>query len=156
MSKNVKTYVLLGLVLAIWGIIGYRLLGVFSPESDGLSVVAIDDYQPKKTIKKDTFSLIADYRDPFLGTRSKSTRKKQSTTKVKAPTTPFPNIVFTGLVSGGQTKDNIFFVTIAGNQKLMKKGSTNDGVTLLGGSSKSIRVRHKGIVKTIPIQNAEQ
>jgi hypothetical protein len=146
--------VLLGAVAMIWGIIGIKVFGALSSEPKTTMIAENVNFRPKKVTKRDTFSIIADYRDPFLGTLSASKKKGNTTKRPKRPTVQFPNINYTGLITDQQTKDHIFFVTIDGAQYLMQKKSENNGVSLLSGTSKSIRVRYKGIVKTIPLQNA--
>lgn len=154
MSKNVRTYLLLGVVVLIWGFIGLKVLGALSPQPEAPIFSENVDFKPKKVIQRDTFSIVADYRDPFLGTMTQSNTKR--TLKAKQPTVQFPNINYTGLISGQKTKDNIYFVTIDGAQHLMQKRNENNGVTLVSGTSTSIKVRYKGITKTIPLQNVAQ
>lgn len=154
MSKNVKTYALLGLVLLIWGFIGIKFFGALSPKPEKQVFVENVNFKPKKVTKRDTFSLVGDYRDPFLGTLSTSQKKTKRTKKPRRPAVQFPNISYTGLITDQQTKDHIFFVIIDGTQYLMQKKNENKGVSLLSGASNSIRVRYKGIVKTIPLKNA--
>ncbi|UII76203.1 hypothetical protein LV716_18360 [Flagellimonas sp. HMM57] len=154
MSKNVKTYLLLGLVLAIWGIIGFRILGVFSPEGEAPVTTRKLDFKPKDVVERDTFSILADYRDPFLGTLSASKKKTKNTAKAKPPTVEFPTITYTGLITDQQTNAHIFFVTIGGKQYLMQKRGKESEVTLVGGNNQHIKVRYKGKLKTIPLQSA--
>ncbi|MBS9464164.1 hypothetical protein KIM67_17205 [Flagellimonas sp. 389] len=156
MSKNVKTYLLLGLVLAIWGIIGFRILGVFSPEREAVVAVEKLNFKPKEIVERDTFSILADYRDPFLGTLSATKKKTGTSSRPKPPVVAFPNIMYTGLITDQQTKANIFFVTIAGKQFLMQKRGMENEVTLISGNGKHIKVRYKGKLKTIPLQGANQ
>ncbi|MEO9510717.1 MAG: hypothetical protein ABJN84_03240 [Flavobacteriaceae bacterium] len=151
MSKNVKTYILVGFVLTIWGFIGIKVFRTLSPEPQAPVFAENLNFKPKKVVQKDTFSIVADYRDPFLGTMATSNKKRAK--KVKRPIVKFPNINYTGLITNQNTKGNIFFVTIDGTQFLMQKSNENNGVSLVSGTSKSIRVRYKGIVKTIPLQN---
>ncbi len=102
---------------------------------------------------KDTFSIKADYRDPFLGTiHIKKKRTKNKITKT-SPKIQFPSIAYTGLITDQQNKQHVFFVTINNTQYLMQSKSEKDGVTLLTGSKSSIKVRYKGIVKQIPLKN---
>lgn len=145
---------MLGLVAAIWGIIGFKVLGALSSEPELPAFAEQVDFKPKKTTQRDTFSIAANYRDPFLGTMAPS--QKKSVVKAKPPKVQFPNVAYTGLVSGQQTKDHIFFVTINGAQHLMQKRNTNDGVTLVSGNANSIKIRYKGISKTISLSNAAQ
>jgi len=152
LSKNIKTYLLLGLVLVIWGIIGYKLVSAFSPDSVIASVPGKVDFKRKTIAEKDTFHLFVDYRDPFLGTWNKE-KKKIAKQVVRPKKIAFPPIAYTGSVSGKQTKDHIYFVSISGQQYLMKTGVEKDGVKLLSGTSKSITLRYKGQLKTISLTN---
>lgn len=102
---------------------------------------------------KDTFSIKADYRDPFLGTmhvKKKRTKKKIAKT---SPKIQFPSIAYTGLIADQQNKQHIFFVTINNTQYLMQSKSEKDGVTLVSGTKSGIKVRYKGITKQIPLKN---
>ncbi len=126
-----------------------------SPEPEAPVLADNFNFKPKEQVKKDTFSILADYRDPFLGTMPPS-KKKPKAKGVAKPKVQLPNISYTGLITDQNTKNHIFFVTISGNQYLMRKGNVQAEVTLVSGSSKNIRVRYKGIVKTIPLQNATQ
>lgn len=153
MNKNTKTYTLLGGVLLIWGIIGFKIYSALSPEEDTLALVEDVMFKSKKAVQRDTFTIKADYRDPFLGKFGVSSKKRAiKTTKKK--TVSFPQINYTGLITDQKTKKHIFFVTITGTQYLMQRGNQQNEVTLVSGSSKQIRVRYKGVVKTIPLQNA--
>lgn len=143
---------MVGLVLMIWGVIGIKVFRTLSPEPKAPVFAENINFKPKKVVQRDTFSIVADYRDPFLGTIPASNKKR--TKKVKQPVIQFPKINYTGLISGQQNKDHIYFVTIDGTQYLMQKRNENKGVSLISGTSEGIRVRYKGIVKTIPLQNA--
>lgn len=143
---------LLGGVLLIWGIIGFKIYSALAPEAETLALMEDVTFSPKKTIQRDTFTIKADYRDPFLGTFVSSKKNVVKTPKKK--TINFPQIGYTGLITDQETKKHIFFVTIAGKQHLMQKGQQQNEVTLVSGSSKRIRVRYKGVLKTIPLQNA--
>ncbi len=145
---------LLGVVLLIWGIIGFKVLGALSSEEETPALAENVNFKPKEVAKKDTFSILADYRDPFLGTLPPS--KKKSKRVVKKKEVQFPSINYTGLITDQNTKNHIFFVTISGNQYLMRKGNSQAEVTLMSGSSSKIRVKYKGILKTISLQNATQ
>lgn len=141
--------------MLVWGLIGFKLLSAFSPDPEPRAVVEDMAFKPQKRIPKDTFSILAAYRDPFLGTLNRFPKKKSSPQKKKKPILPqFPPITYTGLMGNPQGKSPIFFVTIAGNTYLMQKGDTNDGVTLARGTDTNLSIRYKGRLKTIPLQDA--
>ena len=154
-TKKGKTYLLLTLVLGIWGTIVYQIYSKFS--SDDTPVMAVNSnvyFSPKKTIKKDTFSIHAEHRDPFLG---KPYRQKQAS-KIKRTTGKkeaiiFPAIAYKGLISKQQSMQNIYIIDISGTQKLFKIGKAIQEVKLLKGNKKSITVQYKGKRKTIAVSN---
>ncbi|SNY99696.1 hypothetical protein SAMN06265377_1507 [Flagellimonas pacifica] len=145
---------LLGIVLLIWGIIGFKVLSALSPEDETLALAENVNFEPKEVAEKDTFNILVNYRDPFLGTLSLS--KKRTKKVVKKREVQFPSVNYTGLITDQNTKNHIFFVTISGNQYLMRVGNTQSDVTLVSGRSNNIKIRYKGILKTIPLQNATQ
>ena len=151
MSKQTKTYVLIGTVLLIWGIIGVRVFGAFHPEAPEVVPTATPKLlEPKLALQKDTFHIIADYRDPFLGTSPK--KKGTITKRIPKPNPPGIAISYTGSILNSATHKRIFFVTIAGTQYLMHPKETQMEVTLVSGNEKRIRVRHENRTTTITLQ----
>lgn len=148
MSKSVKTYALLALVLIIWGIIGFKVIGALSPEPQPEIVVkqTLKDFKFEK--ERDTFGLIADYRDPFLGTLPPRKKKTTKESVVKKEV-PKKNIVYSGLVSQTGSGNTLYFVSIDGRQYTVSKNEEVDNVRLLRGNEESIKVRYNGITETI-------
>ncbi len=150
MKKNSKTYILLTLVALIWGTIGYKIISSLSsdPESNAEEIAV--SFKPLPVQKKETFDIVADYRDPFLGSLpKKKTKKRIVSTKPKAPAVPEVSISYTGFMTDGSTHQKIFFVTINGQQHLMNTKDEIAKVTLLGGSASSIRIRYNNKTRTI-------
>lgn len=153
MNKKTKTYLLLTAVLLIWGIIGYKVLSANSGDTDaevGFEKVAL---KPMQVQEKDTFSILADYRDPFLGTYpKKAVQKKKRAPKPKKAPEPEINVQFSGVMTDKDTKRKVYFVTINGQQHLMSVKSEINKVTLLSGTSTSIRIRANGKTRTVELQ----
>lgn len=146
MSKNVKTYALLGLVLIVWGIIGFKVVKALSPQPEPVAAFSPTTSFAEPTGKRDTFALLSDYRDPFLGTLPAAQRKTPPRPAPKKAV-PKKSIVYSGLVS--QSDNVMFFVSIDGQQHIMSKNQKINDVCLLSGNEKSIRVRYNGITETI-------
>nr|WP_320120047.1 hypothetical protein [uncultured Marinifilum sp.] len=65
--NNKKTiYILLPLVLALWGYITYRIFEQVNPEVEISNSVLPPIQNNEKEIKSEAFKLIANYSDPFL------------------------------------------------------------------------------------------
>jgi len=152
LGKSTRTYVLLGLVLVIWGIVGYRIFSTLAPETQEKSLVATTTFTDVQVAAQDTFSIQANYRDPFLGTLPPSQRKFPKTKKGTRKKINFPSIAYTGSMVNSSTKKRIFFVTVNGTQHLLEKGKTGSEVTLMHGTGKSITIRYKGAVKRVMLQ----
>lgn len=151
LNKNIRTYVLLAVVAIIWGIIGFKVVNTVSPDTPEKVSSESVGFKPITPLKKDTFGITAQYRDPFLGTWPKK-KKGNPTAMAKKNIAPKRNITYTGSIANKDQKKNIFFVTIEGKQSLMKIGQTVNEVKLVSGSAKHIRVRYNGRAETITLQ----
>lgn len=154
MTKNQKTYSLLVVVLAIWGILGFKVInGLGTPEQEVISQEIDKPFIVQNFTEKEQIEIAANYRDPFLGTQPKSEKPKNIVKKkVKKPKPPKKNISFSGSVAQNNSGERLFFVSINGQQHIMEKRQKIDEVTLLHGNSSSIKVAYPGHTETIHLQ----
>lgn len=152
MKKKGKTYILLVVVLGIWGVIGYQVFAKLNPDDSPIVAANSDiSFTPKQTIEKDTFSINSKHRDPFLGKPyqlKQTSNIKKRVLKKKDPIV-FPPITYKGVISKQQSSQNIYIIAIKGTQQLFKVGKTIHEVKLLKGNKKSITISFKGERKTI-------
>ena len=151
MSKNLRTYLLLALVLLIWGIIGFKVIHAISKDPEMPMVATQPTLIPKSTEKRDTFELAANYRDPFLGTLPLSKKRTVKRAVQKKPISK-RNIVYSGLVSQTGSGNTMYFVSIDGQQHIMSKNEEINGVRLLKGNGQHITVHYDGRSETIVLQ----
>ena len=154
MKKNQKTYLLLTVVIGIWGLIAFKILNAANPEPAKMGPIASNEvFVPKKIKHRDTFSIKADYRDPFLGTivANKKVKKKVAPKKKVEKAIPQKKISYTGFITDGASKQKIFFVTIEGQQHMMGLNETVQEVKLVRGSKDKITVRCNGKTRTIAL-----
>lgn len=154
--KNKKTlYILLPLVAVIWGIIFYRIFSGVSNKNDapGLKQTFFND--TSVAVAADTFTLIADYRDPFLG-RLPSSEKPQirvasqpRPAPVPLPPTQWPAISYSGLVKNQKSNKLVALVNINNQGSLMAPGQVLNEVTLLKVFKDSIEVQYRGEKKIV-------
>ena len=77
MKTKKKTYLLLVLVVAVWGTIGYKVVSALNPELPEIKQQSfVENINFKIDTKVDTFSVKLVNRDPFLGTLLKKEVKK--------------------------------------------------------------------------------
>lgn len=150
MKTKKKTYILLLLVVAIWGTIGYEIISALNPELPEVksqNSLANIDYKVNTVI--DTFSIETVNRDPFLGTLLK---KPITKTIKKKKSIQWKKITYQGTIKQNKTKQQIFIVTINGSQYLLKKGQIKDSITLAYGNDKSVTMRYKNQLKSFSLK----
>lgn len=153
MKKQHRTYLLLAFVLLVWGIIGYRFVNAINPSKEDPQVITTNEkFVPKKIKKREDFSIVADYRDPFLGTvKTRQADKRKPVPNPIQTKIPKKNIIYTGFISDQETKPNIFFVTIEGQQQMMSLNDTFQEVKLIKGTKSYIMVSYNGSSEKISL-----
>ena len=151
MKSKTKTYVLVVLVLGIWGLIGYRVLSAVNPQAPTMEQQHVDvAFNPRPQTATDTFSIQTANRDPFLGTLLvKKEKHLARKVQVQSPI-EWPQITYQGHIAEQEGGAEVFIVSINGRQQLMKTGQTLDGVKLVHGTEKAITLSYKGVSKTVP------
>lgn len=148
MSSKLKTYVLLILVVGIWGVIAYRVFSAINPsQPSNLGNDRMMAFKPSTLKIKDTFSIQIAERDPFLDKYNVST-KKIKTKSVKRKIIEWLPITFHGTIAKASSTKQIFIITLDGTQHLMKIGQTMKNVKLLKGDTNAITMVYKGTQKT--------
>lgn len=153
MKKEYKTYALLSVVLIVWGLIGFRLVKAINPSGEAqMNEVITEKFSPKTIAERETFDIIADYRDPFLGTiKSKETVVQKKISRPVKKDIPKKNITYTGFIIDQGSNDKLFFVTIDGQQHMVGIKNTVNGVTLIDGTKSFIKVSYFGISEKITL-----
>ena len=107
-------------------------------------------FVPKEIKEREQFTIVADYRDPFLGTeKTPVTSPKKKISKVIKKEVPKKNISYTGFITDNASKQKIFFVTIDGQQQMMGLKDTFKDVKLTNGTNSYIKVSYNGISEKI-------
>ncbi|WP_298900963.1 hypothetical protein [uncultured Psychroserpens sp.] len=148
MKIKKKTYVLLVLVIGVWGTVTYKIIAGLNPDLPELNtpqVLAKANFKVDTVI--DTFSIKTVDRDPFLGTITKP-KTVQSSTKKRKTVTWLP-VEYLGIVKNKNYKEQIFIISINGKQSLVKKGQTKDSITLVRGNKNRLTLRYKNEQKVI-------
>lgn len=156
--KNKKSiYVLLPLVLLIWGAIIYQF---FSYSNTELATIPTQDFsaKPLKIKMRDTFIIKINPRDPFSGEMindemaTKSTKKKSIKQQKVIEEIVWPQIQYKGVVSDNKDKVKVYMVIINGKTHLMKKGQEEEEVFLKEGDKETIYVLYQKYFKIVYLQ----
>lgn len=136
--KNKKViYVLIPLVIVVWGFIGYRIFVLLKQKDTSSFQHHPEKLQPQEKEIIDTFYLIADYPDPFLksntGYRTNKTSKSRNSQKKnqKKKNIRWPNIEYKGLIKNQKTEKIVINIKINNKNMLMSEGEEMEQVMLL-------------------------
>lgn len=152
MKKDKKTYLLLAVVLSIWGILGFQIFKTVSPSEEIISVYSnTEKIGLIKAKKRDTFSIVANYRDPFLGTMPRSNKPKKKKRLPKKEVLPEKNINYTGFITESKSGNKVFFLSVDGRQQMLSKNEEFNGVKLVSGDAKKVKVKYNGKIKNISL-----
>ncbi|MDC7996887.1 hypothetical protein [Gilvibacter sediminis] len=153
MKVNKTTYLLLVVVLGIWGYFIVSLVSDLSGDdaldTSSLKGGTITTYESKE---KERFELIENPRDPFFGTMNEAP-KNTSAAKTQSTSTKanWPSIIYKGKVSGSKNATR-YILAINGKEYLVTKGQVITDVTLISGDTEAVKVRFEGQTKTFAKQ----
>ncbi|WP_347922480.1 hypothetical protein [Pontimicrobium sp. SW4] len=151
-NKN-KTYLLLTIVFGVWGIIGYKIWSGFKPDLPKMSSNDFGaTFKPKQMVSIDTFSIQMVNRDPFLGTLTIPKKRRVAPKTKKKPPIVWPPIIYQGIITNQNSKQQLFVITINGEQQLLTKGQVFNEIKLVEGIAKHIIVSYKKEQKKIIVQ----
>jgi hypothetical protein len=156
--KNKKSiYILLPVVLLVWGVVIFQFFSFTTPDVVLDNTVLELNIKPFKLKERSTFSVDVNYRDPFLGkvyAVNEASKVKKDVVKVKKKPKPeetivWPTILYKGLISDVKGKNKTFMIVISGKNHFMKVGETENEIFLKDGDKESIYVKYKGNLNII-------
>ncbi len=119
---------MLPLVILVWGFVFYKLFGSFfsAPnyaKEEVKQVIDVDE------IEKDTFVIVADYRDPFLGKKVKirkpstsvahsAPKSKRNGVKISKAEKPWPSISYKGMIKNNNSDRRVGILNVGGKEYL--------------------------------------
>lgn len=161
MKNKKNTYILLVIVLLVWGAFLYQVLSIVNTDE----IISQDKNQyrikPLKIKERKIFIINVNYRDPFLGKMyviNNNSSVKTKTSKVKKFAKPkeklvWPAIFYKGMISDSNNKKKIFIIIIDGKNHYMRIGDTQDEIFLKSGDKESLYIRYKGNLNLIMLQD---
>jgi hypothetical protein len=143
MKSKRTTYLLMAVVAGIWGLIGWKVWKGLQGDDD-FSLPAERVVQSKKKNQlSDSFELIANYRDPFLGKTSVSApavstpavrttpTEKTTINKPEPPVNTWPEIRYGGFVKKSGQENGAGFLIINGSSEIVTRGQTIQNITIV-------------------------
>lgn len=156
--KNKKLlYILIPLAILVWG---YVIFMIFNASSSSETIILSDKsrlpFQMKDTTRGESFIILANYRDPFLGKiyrpRNRITKTKiikKAIPKKIEPVIRWPNIRYGGIIVNKKTQKKVALVRINENDYLMQEKDVNQGVELKKMYPDSVQLIYQQKTRTI-------
>lgn len=160
--KNKKNiYILMPLVLLVWGAVLFQIFSFTSTEEELPQNSAEFSFRPLKIHERKPFVINVNYRDPFLGkiysaqnAPIKKTLYPESKKTVKSTEDlVWPAINYKGMIADSKGKNKLFVIIINNKNHYMKIGDTEDEIFLKDGDKESIYVKYKGNLNLIMLQD---
>jgi hypothetical protein len=122
---------------AVWGLIVFRIIKTVRGSDATPTSVSIAPPAISRSHDVDTFSLIDDYRDPFLGYLEIPKPIYSAPLAIKAaappprPNVPFPNVRYLGRVKNHDSQKRVAIIMVDKSIKNMSEGDQYNNVKLL-------------------------
>lgn len=162
MKGKKSIYILISIVLLIWGLVLYQF---FSFSNEPIPDAIPEDFssKPLNLKKRDSFSIEVTNRDPFLGKLASEKKtiaistiatqpKKNTAPKEEVNEIVWPDITYKGIVSDTKEKVKVFMVIINGATFFMRKGQEEQEITLKDGDRGAIYAIYEKQLKVVYIQ----
>lgn len=149
--KNKKTlWILVPAVLAIWGMIGWKVYAAMQNPDEEYVELPLTESDVDSSFVPENYELDLNYRDPFLGEQIRTTPVRQSSENgtsnkniSKPELTPpiqAPVLHYYGLVQETSTGKTVGFLRINSETHFVKAKDVIEGVTVLRIWSDSVEV----------------
>lgn len=151
MKGNKSVYILLPVVAIVWGLIAYRVVKYVDSDSSGASIAPVVDMKFEgEKFEGDTFSILANYSDPFEYAKVQTNpllthQAKPSDShpkQTKTSTHKFPTLIYKGSIKNKKNGKVIALITVNNTTKNVMKGETFDGLKIIKINNDSIKIRY--------------
>jgi hypothetical protein len=155
--KKKKTYILLIVVITVWGFLLFKIYFAFFGEDD--SIVFEEnrkEIQPQKRTKTKKLQVEYPERDPFLGMMYKpepKTRSKPLIQKRQSYDSIFNAITYQGFIKNKKDSSRLYLINYKKRSFVLKPNHQFEDVIFLTGTKDEIKVKYKSITKTIEIED---
>lgn len=147
-GKKIPVYLLVALVLSIWGMIIYRITSSIDHVSDGqLTNSGLEEGKARiPLIQPDTFSMLTNYPDPFEERSIAPANQVKPVLKQARVSAPILTIRYVGYIKNEVGKKRIALIHKEGKDFFMEEGASLRKMKLIAVWRDSIKVSHKGHV----------
>ncbi|MHC1705777.1 MAG: hypothetical protein AB9846_17885 [Tenuifilaceae bacterium] len=155
-SKN-KNIILGVVVIAIWGLIAFKIVSYFNSTSK-VELPATNVFKTAGIkVKREKYTIDATYRDPFLNeVKEKIVKSDQNlrdvSFQVSKPPVKWPDIKYNGIIESTNKSKRVGLLQINKKVFLVNEGDSTARVIVIAMYKDSLRLKYDKEVKVFPIQ----
>jgi len=163
MKNKRLIYILAPLVLLIWGLIFYKIFTHFGDDQNKTMVNPDQTNTNKKQLPRDTFTIIANYRDPFLGRNNQPALHSSqdhilnNQTGLSRKPTPAPEIIpeikYCGIIANPKNKRKVGLLRMNNKELLVKEGDSYNELKIIRLFNDSVKIMYNKTKKTFKKNN---
>lgn len=152
MKDKKITYVLIPVVLLIWGYVAYSIM-TFGEEDEDIEPIRIGTIISQKADRQEERTLSLNYRDPFLkNVRRKRSASVKRTEPKKAPekavkNIDWGNITFNGYIQNKESNKRVGLLNVSGRQVLAANGEAVGDITVMEIRQDSVLLKKEGVTR---------
>lgn len=158
-TKQLKTIVLLVIVIIIWGLLIYRFIVSLNPDED---TSLIQNQLPRfkkntEQVDQEEFEVFIPTRDPFLNIILVKPKPKPKTSKKTTLQNNinleeiWSGISYKGVISKKNSNQFLYLINIKNNEVILKLNQAYEDYKLIKANKKSITLKHKAYQKTFSV-----
>ncbi|OFY93715.1 MAG: hypothetical protein A3K10_17235 [Bacteroidetes bacterium RIFCSPLOWO2_12_FULL_31_6] len=148
---------MLPVVILVWGFVFYQLYTYFFSKpsiANQETTYRVNEDE----IKRDTFSIVANYRDPFLGAKTSVTNEaiktnnytsNKTVTSSKITTDLWPSIEYHGMIKNNNSNKRVGIIKIDSKEFIVKEGDEKYDVKIIQIDKEEIKVRFQKESRTV-------
>lgn len=158
MKSKKAVYFLAAIVLAVWGLILYKVF-LAMQDKDSRKITISTKVQAKLSVPyqySDTFTLLLKYPDPFTGqvqtppdTTVKNKEKTVSIAAMAKVPNPLDSLKYLGFVAGGSSNRRVAVLSYKGVESLLKEGEMLHSMKILNIENNAVRVSNGRTIKVL-------
>jgi len=138
MPKKGLNILLIVVVVSVWVVVIYRVVNRYASASgQPINEIPLTEKTPEIKKTKESFELIGDYRDPFLGESPAPTKTNQNNNTKKeikktepVKTDSWPSVKYIGMVKNNDSGKMVALMSIAGKEVRLNPGEDFNGIKL--------------------------
>lgn len=143
-------------IILVWGVVFYQLY-VYLFSSPTYVTNEIKEVVDVDQIKMDTFSIVANYRDPFLDKKITFSQPKTIATTNSTKITytknskekKWPTLTYNGMIKNNNSDKRVGIVTINGKEYMVKEGDVYHEVKFMVINKNEIKVNFQNETQLI-------